>query len=460
MIDSDGNGGKIASVTPEIASQKKIFDFLMGSQFWSAERLITYQRSQLGQLLRFAHAHIPFYRERLKPVMRGDGNIDWERWQDVPILKRQDLLDHREAMQATALPPGHGAVVEHAGSGTTGTPVVTRHNRLTSIASHAAMYRAFYWHGEDFSKTMCFPFGHKPDIAAWPDGSNRGLWGPPWEAKSAQGKLLVINRFASGEQIVEFMVRNNARYLNGWAERMQALALTAEAMGVSHRLERIFTTGSTISDAAREDCKRVFGAQFHALYSSKEVYNIAHQCPSGQHYHINSELVQAEVLDQNDQPCPPGVAGRAVVTQFFNTAQPFIRYEIGDQIVMGGACNCGRHLPVIERIEGRIVHLFRFPGRQPTALSVNPKHLRLIGARSWQFAQVSPLGLEVRYVSDESHRTPDFAGMTQVLRDLGDPRLEVTYRQCESLPLAPSGKFIEYVCELPASAIKIDSSAI
>ena len=93
--------------------QKRVFAVLMESQFWEAGRLVQHQRSQLSQLLRFAYTKVPFYRERLKPVMRPDGDIDWGRWHEIPILTRQDLLDHRLAMLAPELPSGHGNWSDH-----------------------------------------------------------------------------------------------------------------------------------------------------------------------------------------------------------------------------------------------------------------------------------------------------------------------------------------------------------
>src|SRR5690242_20610737 len=88
--------------------QRQFFDMLMDSQWWSAEQLRNYQRSQLSQLLHHAKKNVPFYEHRLDAVLKPNGDIDWSRWEEIPIIKRKDMAEHRGAMLATALPAGHG----------------------------------------------------------------------------------------------------------------------------------------------------------------------------------------------------------------------------------------------------------------------------------------------------------------------------------------------------------------
>ena len=437
-------------MSTDTASQKQVYDFLLQSQFWPAAKLVAYQRSQLSQLLRFAYDKVPFYRDRLKPIIRQDGQIDWSHWHEVPILKRQDLIDHRQAMLAPVLPQGHGIWSDHEGSGTTGKPVTTRHNMLTAVASTNAMMRAFNWHQADFSRNVVEWMGNAEDVGAWPEGQDQGPWGPPWDPRSKSGHHIRINRATSEENVAEFLQRKKPAYFSGRPRSLQAVALAAERLGMEIKLDGLFTLSTASTQEERDDCLRVFGARMISVYSSKEVYNIAHQCPSGQHYHVNSELLLVEVVDDQGRPCPAGMRGNCIVTSFFNTAQPFIRYELGDQVTLGEACGCGRQLPVIESIDGRTTHLYRLPGGRKIAPSIPPHFRSLIGAISWQMAQVGPLTFELRYLSDGSGSPQDFEAFTREVRKRTDPAAEVIYKRVDVLPLTASGKFLEYVCELPA----------
>ena len=427
--------------------EQQIFDFLMESQFWSPDRIVAYQRQQLAQLLNFAHHKVAFYKERLAFLFDQNGAVQWQKWRDVPILTRRDLIDHRALMLAAHLPAGHGAIADHEGSGTTGSPVTTRHNTLVAQASQSALWRAYEAHGITYGKNFVQWMGNDEAVGAWPEGREAGPWGPGWHADTAAGKFFQINRATSEGNVAEFLQRRKAHYFSGRPRSVQAVALAAERIGVSVKLDALSTFSTAATEEERADCARVFGAPIINLYASKEVYNIAHQCPRGHHYHINSEIILVEVIDDQGAPCPPGVRGRIIVTPFFNTSQPLIRYELGDEVTLGPACSCGCKLPVLAKVDGRTTHLFRLPGGRKIAPSIPPHFRSLIAATSWQMAQTGPNMFEVRYLSDGSGKTRDFATFTHEVRKRIDPHAEVIYQHIETLPLTPSGKFIEYVCE-------------
>lgn len=107
--------------------------------------------------------------------------------------------------------------------------------------------------------------------------------------------------------------------------------------------------------------KQSFGAETFSLYSADEVGHIAAQCEMQNAYHINSEHMLVEITDEHGMACLPGVAGRVVITSFFSTSQPLIRYEQGDIATHGENCPCGKALPVLQEVSGRMEQFFQFP---------------------------------------------------------------------------------------------------
>jgi len=103
--------------------QRQFYDMLMESQWWPADDLRDYQRSQLGQLLRHAKKNVPFYETRLDAVLKPNGDIDWDRWGEIPIVKRKDMIEYCDAMLAKELPPGHGQIATFETSGSTSLPI-------------------------------------------------------------------------------------------------------------------------------------------------------------------------------------------------------------------------------------------------------------------------------------------------------------------------------------------------
>ena len=425
----------------------QFYDMLMESQYWPREQLVDYQRSQLEQLLRHARANVPFYEHRLNPVFARDGSIDWDKWGEIPIVKRADLVDHRGAMQARQLPPGHGGTNSTSSSGSTGLPITLTVSRLATMVANVNRWRSHYWQSLDWSGVLCARRGDDPAVSSWPEGTYKGRWGPPWEPASAEGRAFEINRLAPSEQLLAFLARTATRYYATAPKPAQTLALDANRLGQSLRLEAILAHGEAVGQADRERCLSQFGARVIDLYSSKEGLQMAHPCPSGIGLHVNAESILLEILDDDGQPSALGQRGRVVITPFFSTAQPLIRYDQGDLATVGGNCRCGRSLPVLDSVDGRVTHMFRHPDGRTVAEKVPDRYRLLLGASVWQIAQTGPHAFEVRYIAEQAHGDDAAKRVTRALHETYFPDAQVNYKRLRHIPLTSAGKFIEYINE-------------
>ena len=75
--------------------------------------------------------------------------------------------------------------------------------------------------------------------------------------------------------------------------------------------------------------------------------------------------------------------------------------------------------------------------------------MKIVAAQNWQFAQIKPLHIEVRIIPDGSFVQPNYDELNAIIRHSTDPDMQVSYRAMETLPVSPSGKFIQFACELP-----------
>jgi phenylacetate-CoA ligase len=376
--------------------QKQFYDMLMRSQYWSPERMRDYQRSQLSQLLRHAKSNVPFYEKRLDAVLKPNGDIDWDRWEEIPIVKRVDMVEHRDAMQAKVLPPGHGQLSTIETSGSTGKRITLTLNSLVAIPNNAFRWRAHRWNDLDWSKSLCTRMGSVDTSDEWPRGEPIGLWGPYFDSHARQGGTWQIDRFAPSERVFEIIRRNECRYLNAGPDMAHVNALDALRLGVEIRLDAILCQGNIVRQSDRDICQKAFGAKLIEHYSSKEGGQMAHPCAQGS-LHINVEGALVEIVDESGHPCAFGEAGRVVVTPFYLTAQPLIRYDQGDIAVVGRPCSCGRHSPTIASIQGRSTSVFRHPDGRALSAEFPDEIEELLQSEHWQLAQVGPLAYELRY---------------------------------------------------------------
>jgi phenylacetate-coenzyme A ligase PaaK-like adenylate-forming protein len=78
-------------------------------------------------------------------------------------------------------------------------------------------------------------------------------------------------------------------------------------------------------------------------------------CRLGHGMHVQADWAALEVVDRHNQPVKPGTPGEKVlVTNFYNSVQPFIRYEIPDVVTISPTpCTCGSPFPLVLKVEGR-----------------------------------------------------------------------------------------------------------
>jgi phenylacetate-CoA ligase len=431
-----------------IETQKEVLARLMESQFWSRERIGQLQRHYLAHLLKHARAHAPFYKNRLDIAFDSRGEVQWDKWNDIPILTRQDLSDHQTAMTSLALPWEHGRTRQVTTSGSTGIAITTVTSEYANLAAKMANHRGQSWHGVDWSKDVLFYMEEKSPAGVWPNAEVGPPWGPAWLPQS-KGRFLRLNGSTPPGQVVDFIAsRDQVRYLSCRAKVAQVVALESMRTGRPAKLDGVFAFSTATYDDEREDIKRAFGAKVLSFYASKEAHMMAYQCPVHHNLHVSEELVLLEILDDQGRPVPKGTMGHVVVTNLLNLAQPLIRYRHGDLAVEGGECSCGRTLRVLDKIVGRESDMFRFPDGSAVAFGVPGEFKTNFNIKTWQIAQVEPLRLEVRYATISDDRPVDFPALTAALRAMTHPDVAIGFTRTDSF-LPPDGrKFTEYVNEL------------
>ncbi len=130
---------------------------------------------------------------------------------------------------------------------------------------------------------------------------------------------------------------------------------------INVKLKKIITYAEVLSEADKEQFQRIFKTNIIEIYQASEG-QIASACKHG-HLHINEDLVFIELYDENNQLITkPNIVGhKMILTNLINDAQPLIRYEMNDMIILDDACSCGSRFRRIKKILGRCDdHLYFF----------------------------------------------------------------------------------------------------
>jgi phenylacetate-CoA ligase len=422
------------------------------SQWWSPEQLEAAQLRQLGILLQHCWNTVPFHRDRLENAgWTPSGRLDSTLWRRLPLLGREDIQTAGTALHSTALPKGHGRTHTIRTSGSTGKPVAVVKTAAEGLYWHAFVLRDHLWHGHDFSRRLAVIRLLEDAAAAPPNGMQQRSWGGAAGRAYRTGPAFALGIAATTEQQLAWVRRVRPGYLLTMPSMARAAAELALDQGVElPGLAAVLTMGEVCSPDVRAAIRAAWDVPVQDAYSSQEVGYMALQCPEHEHYHLQSESALVEVLDDDGQPCAPGRLGRIVATPLHNFAMPLIRYDIGDYAEVGAPCSCGRGLPVVTRIAGRVRNMLRLPGGGliwPLLASQDYRDIAPI--RQAQIAQIAPDRLEARLLPER----PLTADEENALRDKINARIghvfEIGFTYPTEIPRGPSGKFEDFRCELP-----------
>jgi phenylacetate-CoA ligase len=398
--------------SPDGAALLAVHHQLDQSQWWPREKLEARQFDQLREILAHAAQTVPFHRERL--IAAG---IDPARaiapaaFARLPLLTRREIQTQGVALQSSALPPGHGQLVEHLTSGSIGEPLRVFGTQVDSMFWLAQTLRDHLWHRRDFAGKLCA-------IRSRTNDSEQPSWGPATDALFDTGPRAILNIRADPARQLEWLQQHDPTYLLSHPTNLRELARLALKEGIKlPRLKEVRCFGEALPQDLRALCREAWGASLTDVYSAEEVGYIALQCPEHEHYHIQSEHLLVEVLDDQGKPCGPGEIGRVVVTTLHNFAMPLIRYALSDYAEVGAPCDCGRGLPVLTRILGRSRNMLTLPDGRRVWPTFPAMRYSAATIRQLQIIQHTRERVEARFVAERGLLPEEEQALVSAIRD-------------------------------------------
>ena len=314
----------------------------------------------LRRLVRHAYQHTMHYRHALEAAdVHPDDIRTVEDLARLPLLERataQSTVDERTA----AWPE---VAVSKTTSGSTGQPLEVRFSAESRYWRDATRWRGFGWGG--------YRMGDKA----------MHLWGVPAVAQTRfqRAKLALDHRLRRDIYVdcmvraperllcmVKTIVRERPQVIMGYAQAIADLARYINAQGL-----RSWDTIPVVYGAERlwphdrADVERAFGPAVFETYGCREFMLMGSECEQHDGLHESVENLIVELLvrepDGHVRAARPGEQGEVAITDLHNLACPFIRYLTGDLAVARAPspCACGRTLPKIGSVDGRVTDTMR-----------------------------------------------------------------------------------------------------
>lgn len=411
---------------------------------WSPERWRAWQSEQLAALLEHAARRVPYYREHWTRRRRRGDRSSWQYLENWPVLEKETLRRHPAAFLADGVNPRR-MHHEHT-SGTTGKPIDLWWSR-PALRLWFALFEARWrrWYGVSRRDRWAIAAGQlvvpanrrKPPFWVWNAGLNQ----------------LYLSSYHLAPDLIPHYLgaleRYQVVYLLGYASGLYALALEALRSGRrAPRMRVAITSAEPLFPYQRSAIAEAFSCPVRETYGMSEGVAAASECEHGS-LHVWPEAGWIETWEDG-LPVAPGRTGDLICTGLLNREMPLIRYRVGDRAAApsyAARCPCGRTLPVIGGLEGRIDDvLYTADGRRIGRLDpVFKARLPIVEA---QIVQETLDRVLVRYVPDGGFSGETRQAITGQLQARMGP-VKVEFEQLDQIPRGANGKFRAVVCRIP-----------
>lgn len=425
---------------------------LAQSEWWPRERLESVQLQQAGALLRHALEHCPWYQPVLRPLQARLRQPDWAMWRDLPLLTRDTLRTQMEALRSRAPPPEHGPVSIISTSGSTGSPVLVARTRLNQLLWNAASLRDHLWHRRDLSAKLV-AIRYLRQATDRGDGLlalEREGWGVSTDELAQTGPSVGLDIRTDVARQWAFLREQRPGYLLTYPSNLRALLQEARARGERlPGLLEVRTVSEALTDDLRAEVTEVLGVRVADVYSTKESGYVALQHPTHDGYLVQGEFCIVEVLRADGSPCGPGETGKVVLTDLHSFALPLIRYDIGDFAEVAPPSPCGRGLPAIRRILGRVRNmLLHTDGRKTWPLFPDRRLREVAPLRQYQVVQRALDRIEARVVLEQPMTARQAADLRDVIAGVVGPGFSMEVVQVDSIARSQAGKYEDFRCDI------------
>ncbi len=418
-----------------------MIDALVANARRSAEQIADRADQQLRVVVRNTYEHVPFYRDHWKSS--GFSPDDFSGRQDlpaIPLIDKDMIVSAEEDALDSRLTPQEMFVMST--SGTSGRAIHVRRTLLEMRAVRRGYLRSLLTAGAR-------PWHRVLTMAS------------PWlkeKQGSFVGKIVKTHHLLpldSPEEQIASIESFKPDGLIGQTGGLYLLAREIVRRGKQFPLAFLCPTGATLMPEMAQAMRDAFGTEPRDLYGAVEVGGIAWQCPQS-NYHIDADRVVFEVVDEVGSPVPAGTPGQAVVTALYQYAMPIIRYRLLDiTAISTRTCDCARHLPLMERVQGRVNDFLPAPSGElvsPHFFFHLYDHAKTTPVKEWRIIQNELADLTYEYVPEEHFNSDDLRiGMDMIHKKFGQ---DATVRAVEvaSIPMTSNGKRTCIISKLRSKA--------
>ena len=427
----------------------ELLPYLDKTQWLPRDELEGLQWRRVAALLEHAYEHVPYYREFMRERQIDPESLVRRRsLETLPLLDRQIINQQRDRLRATNVRAER--FVPNGTGGSTGEPLLFFDDRDQAGWSEAAVWRSHRWYDVDVGERCAYLWGANFDLSEFQGFSGRLksrvlnlLMLPAWELSEPTASRL-------WKQLCEFKPRLLVAYtgaLHHWAR------LLGDDRDPVPGLSAIIVSAEMLYEETRRVIESCFKVPVYNRYGGRDLHFVAQECRAQNGLHMNSENLLVEIVKDGRQ-VPPGELGEIVITRLDNFVMPFVRYRSGDLGVMNNdVCECGRSLPLLEKIEGRVQDaILTVEGRIISGPFFAHVMKDCPDVREFQVHQLAISRLLIVIVLQGERQFVSRSRIERIAQQYMGRNMQIEFDVRDSIPLTRTGKRRVIVSHLSASA--------
>jgi len=413
---------------------------LQKHQWSTREENSNIQRKKLYALTQYASQNIPYYQRIIQEhqISFSEDTIFTD-IKKFPLLSKDIIRSNFDQLYRFR----DNTYYRNTSGGSTGEPIILYQDADYFAWNTATKVLFDQWAGRKIGERMVSLSGTFQDIL-----------------KSGQGIKLYLRQQLSGITILNTN-RMSEKDKYQYVQRINHIKPSI-IFAYNHELTRfiqehhlevyspraIMTTGGVLYPEVQARIEGVFKAPVFNCYGSREVGSVACNCKTSPGLHLIPDIHYLEILDNNGKEVKPGEAGNIIVTLLTNYTMPLIRYKIGDIGALSEKnCPCGRELPFLEKVVGRISGRFKnkFGDFINAGLFYSLFYFKE-NIRQFQVIQETTESILINLVLNEKNKLKEmdkfFKENNQKIWKIMGHRITVKYNIVDEIEPSPSGKYM------------------
>lgn len=401
------------------------------------ENYANFVEQRKREIVNFHLKNNPFYKDFI-------GQNDTQQWENIPVLKKSDFQIPLEKRLSTGYHKKN--VYINSTSGSSGDPMVFAKDKFCHALIWANIMRRFAWHGVDFNQSYQARFYGMPlDFKA-----NKILRFKDF--LSNRYRFNIFDLSAKGiEKILVKFKEKKFTFINGYTSSIVLVAKYLKEKNLVLKnlcpsLKVCIVTSEMLFEDDKIILEKYLGVPIINEYGASELDVIAFENQDGI-WTVNAETLFVEILDENNKPLPLGKEGRIVVTNLYNKAHPFIRYDVGDYGLLDEK-STSKH-PILKKLTGRTNDVAVLPsGKTAPGMTFYSITKKLFGddgkVKEFTITQLQSDTFEIQYVSEVALTKEEIDRIEKVFTDFLEPDLKYIFTHKNLLLRSKNGKLKQF----------------